>query len=236
MRTIWPDSHGGRAFACRDVLGTLGTAGSKTADEVEALFTAIDADGDGTLDLQEFTAACRLTVDDAALAASVFGRIDADGGGTIDLGECRPSQTFGASKAIHRASAASNIQLPARALRPHRRARENDGFDNDDHHGHGTGEFRAGFEMMQVRRPAAAPTQTAMPGTPAAAAAAAATAAAARSSSGTNSACLSDAGRADGAAEGRGNGQDRSGGRAELSEGGNRGESWLTAAIPMENP
>eukprot|EP01052_Picozoa_sp_SAG31_P034704 SAG31_NODE_4092_length_3600_cov_3.905109_3_plen_621_part_00 len=72
-----------------DVLGTLSVAGQRTSDEIEALFRAIDTDGDGTLDLQEFTAACRLTVDDADLAATVFQRIDTDGGGTIDLLEFR---------------------------------------------------------------------------------------------------------------------------------------------------
>eukprot|EP01051_Picozoa_sp_SAG22_P019033 SAG22_NODE_3387_length_1740_cov_1.117611_1_plen_174_part_10 len=63
------------AAALGEVLGSLGTAGAKTADEVEALFQAIDVDGDGSLTLDEFTAACRLTVDDSKLAEKVFGQV-----------------------------------------------------------------------------------------------------------------------------------------------------------------
>ena len=61
----------------------------KSADDVEALFRVIDADGSGTIDLGEFTLACLLSISDRQLLETTFRQIDTDGSGEIELDEFR---------------------------------------------------------------------------------------------------------------------------------------------------
>ena len=70
----------GCSSAARLVGGQRGAA-----DDVERLFSYFDADGSGSLDLQEFKLATLLAIDDEELVVDVFERLDSDGAGELSL-------------------------------------------------------------------------------------------------------------------------------------------------------
>ena len=59
-----------------------------------ALFKAIDKDGGGELDLEEFKLAVGLAIDDPDAIEASFRKIDTDGGGSLDLNEFRRGVTL----------------------------------------------------------------------------------------------------------------------------------------------